>query len=227
MAAPTTSNHVTGPSFSSSSSSLPSYYPDFYNFPPFYTRQPNASTWASQLSQWRTFILEYCRHHNLWKLNITEAQNTDLFYNKTIDRKLPLPAIREIFQSLISTDNAEAVASASSSSTGAASAATAALLPLLSSYARDKDKDNENIETYNIFWRTPEYWATVIQAYIESTGQKNTVLTLFELTEGDQADGMEWYGIDQGMMKRCLDVLVKRGIAGMFSVGDEWGVKFY
>jgi len=122
MAAPTTSNHVTGPSFSSSSSSLPSYYPDFYNFPPFYTRQPNASTWASQLSQWRTFILEYCRHHNLWKLNITEAQNTDLFYNKTIDRKLPLPAIREIFQSLISTDNAEAVASASSSSTGAASA---------------------------------------------------------------------------------------------------------
>jgi len=67
----------------------------------------------------------------------------------------------------------------------------------------------------------------VIQAYIESTGQKNTVLTLFELTEGDQADGMEWYGIDQGMMKRCLDVLVKRGIAGMFSVGDEWGVKFY
>ncbi|KAF3939508.1 hypothetical protein ABW19_dt0207786 [Dactylella cylindrospora] len=174
---------------------LPSYYPDFYNFPPFYTRQPNANSWSSQLSQWRSFILSYCRARKLWRLNLVDAMDTDLFHNKSINRKLPLPVIREITDSLVSTSNAEWLSA---------------------------DKS-----IAYIFWRTPEDFAQQIYGWIEETGQKNTVLTLFELTEGEDTTKQEWYGMDQVMFKKCLDVLVKKGTAQVFSVGEEKGVKFW
>lgn len=33
--------------------------------------------------------------------------------------------------------------------------------------------------------------------------------------------------MDEKMLRKCLDVLVKKGKAQVFSVGDEGGVKFY
>ena len=39
--------------------------------------------------------------------------------------------------------------------------------------------------TYWIFWRTPEEWAGVLLDWIERTGQKGSVLTLYEIAEGE------------------------------------------
>lgn len=39
--------------------------------------------------------------------------------------------------------------------------------------------------TYWIFWRTPEEWAGVLMDWIERTGQKGSVLTLYEIAEGE------------------------------------------
>lgn len=36
-----------------------------------------------------------------------------------------------------------------------------------------------------IYWRTPEEWGALIEAWVDSTGQKGTVLTLYELVEGE------------------------------------------
>ena len=36
-----------------------------------------------------------------------------------------------------------------------------------------------------IWWRNPEEWAGAIAEWVEQTGQKNTVLTLYELTESE------------------------------------------
>ncbi|KAK6531330.1 hypothetical protein TWF281_008141 [Arthrobotrys megalospora] len=175
--------------------SLPAYYPEFYTFPPFYTRQPNAASWSSQLSQWRSFILGYCRAHKLWRLNLVDAIETDLFYNKSINRKLPLPTIREVVDDLVKSSNAEWLSS-------------------------------EKSIAY-IYWRTPEDFASQIYSWIDETGQKGTVLTLLELTEGDNTTQQEWYGMDQAMLVKCLNVLVKRGQAQVFSVGDDKGVKVW
>ncbi|EPS45615.1 hypothetical protein H072_395 [Dactylellina haptotyla CBS 200.50] len=174
---------------------LPPYYPEFYGFPPFYTRQPNTLSWSSQLSQWRSFILGYCRAHKLWRLNLVDAMDTELFFNKSINRKLPLPTIREVVDDLVKTSNAEWLSS-------------------------------EKSIAY-IFWRTPEDFASQIYGWIDSTGQKNTVLTLLELTEGDHSTDQEFYGMDQAMLNKCLNVLVKRGQAQVFSVGDDKGIKVW
>ena len=38
-----------------------------------------------------------------------------------------------------------------------------------------------------VYWLKPEEWANSIANWIDETGQKNAVLTLYELTEGDLA----------------------------------------
>ncbi|EWC48347.1 hypothetical protein DRE_02116 [Drechslerella stenobrocha 248] len=174
---------------------LPEYYPDFYSFPPFFTRQPNAASWSSQLAQWRAFVLAYCRAHKLWRLNLVDALASPLFTNKDINRHLPLPTIREVVDDLAATANAEWTSPDKSAA--------------------------------YIYWRTPDDFATQIYTYLDDTAQKGTVLTLLELTDGDDTTSQEWYGMEQPMLERCLAVLVKRGVAQVFSVGDDKGVKVW
>jgi ESCRT-II complex subunit VPS25 len=40
-----------------------------------------------------------------------------------------------------------------------------------------------------IYWRRPEEWAAVIENWVDETGQKGSVLTLYEIAEGDGAVG--------------------------------------
>ena len=40
-----------------------------------------------------------------------------------------------------------------------------------------------------IYWRRPEEWAEVILNWIEETGQKGSVVTLYEITQGEATGG--------------------------------------
>jgi ESCRT-II complex subunit len=40
-----------------------------------------------------------------------------------------------------------------------------------------------------VYWRRPEEWAGVVEGWVEGTGQKGTVLTLYEIGEGDASRG--------------------------------------
>lgn len=68
---------------------------------------------------------------------------------------------------------------------------------------------------------------TDAEAQVDETGQKNTVLTLYELTESEATMSQEFHGMDPELLQRALGVLVKRGKAQVFGQGDEQGVKFF
>lgn len=78
-----------------------------------------------------------------------------------------------------------------------------------------------------IWWRRPEEWAERIAAWVDETGQKGVVLTVYELRESDAVAGMDWVGMDEDQLRRCLDVLVRRGKAQIFGQADGAGIKFY
>jgi len=78
-----------------------------------------------------------------------------------------------------------------------------------------------------VFWRRPEEWADVIWGWVEETGQKGVVLTLYELVEGDATRGQEFHGMDAELFQKSLQVLVKRGKAQIFGQEDQLGVKFF
>ena len=43
-----------------------------------------------------------------------------------------------------------------------------------------------------VYWRRPEEWATVLAEWVEETGQRNTVLTLYELTQSEATADQGW-----------------------------------
>ncbi|ESO99815.1 hypothetical protein LOTGIDRAFT_226114 [Lottia gigantea] len=63
-------------------------WPWQYKFPPFFTIQPNLETRKKQIEAWCTLILDYQKYLKSYSLDVKEAQNSPLFYNKSISRRL-------------------------------------------------------------------------------------------------------------------------------------------
>ncbi|KAF2229211.1 ESCRT-II complex, vps25 subunit, partial [Viridothelium virens] len=182
---------------SSSPSTFP--FPPHHTFPPFFTLQPNSSTRRTQLQLWTALILAYCRHTRTFRLAPIDAQDWPLFHNATLRRRLALRDIREVLSFMASTEGG-----------GRAE------------WVSDAGKKAECW----VYWRRPEEWAGLLEGWVDATGQRGAVLTLYELVEGDACRGQEWAGMDVELLQKCLQVLVKKGKAGIF--GEEQpGVKFF
>ncbi|KAJ2978342.1 hypothetical protein NQ176_g3868 [Zarea fungicola] len=78
-----------------------------------------------------------------------------------------------------------------------------------------------------IYWKKPEEWAAVVQQYVEDTAQKGSVLTVYELSQGDGTRNTDLHGIDSDVLLKALNILVKRGKAQIFGQEDSLGVKFF
>ncbi|TLS24636.1 hypothetical protein PpBr36_08109 [Pyricularia pennisetigena] len=213
-------------------STEPFPFPREYHFPPFFTRQTNLTTHHAQLTKWSALVLAYCRHHRIFKLPLTTAAavsaaassssstdpqqsqapssspaTDDLFHNKALNRRLSPADVREVIDFMCKEGRAEYCSSGGGGSTAAAAAAGG--------------------DVAWIFWRSPEEWAQLIEGWVDETAQKGSVLTLYELVEGDGTLGTDIHGIDRDMLHRALQVLVKRGKAQIFGQEDSQGVKFF
>lgn len=76
---------------------------EIYNFPPFFTRQPNETTWQAQLSHWKDVVTAHCRLNHLFKLTNTDP----LFENNKIQRRLKPETVQEVLSALVSSKLAE------------------------------------------------------------------------------------------------------------------------
>ncbi|KEQ79745.1 ESCRT-II complex component [Aureobasidium pullulans EXF-150] len=172
-------------------------YPPHHSFPPFYTLQPNQATLTRQLSLWSSLIRSHFSHHRTFKLPLSSAPTLPLFSNAKLNRSLDPLAIRQILDFM------------------------ATSTPPTASYT-SSDKT-----VAWIWWRTPSEWADKIASWVEETGQKGVVLTIYELRESDAVQGQEWVGMDEDMLRKVLDVLVKKGRCQVFGQVDGSGVKFF
>lgn len=196
------------PTFTSSSSSSSFTFPPEYSFPPFFTRQTNLMTHHAQLTKWAALVLAYCRHHRIFKLSLsgdpttttssetitttasgnggsgeaaTGPDTTELFYNRRINRRLSLADIREVIDFLRRDGRAE--------------------------YVTAKGGSAEGGDVAWIYWRTPEEWASLIEGWVDATGQRGSVLTLYELVEGEGTRGSGEYPTDPRAplpIRRCF-----------------------
>ncbi|KAL0080180.1 ESCRT-II complex subunit-domain-containing protein [Phycomyces blakesleeanus] len=177
-------------------------FPLMHGFPPFYTRQPTEATWESQIGQWSQVILNYARHHRIFKLDLQQSTSpggSDLFENTKIKRRLSFETLQEIIQAMTVQGTAEW------------------------EHGPKGPKDHAYI-----FWRRPEEWATLIWEWVNTNGLNNTVVTLYEITEGDLSEGQEFYGIDSQVLIMAIKVLVKRGDAQLLEGNEGYmGVKFF
>lgn len=174
-------------------------FPARYSFPPFFTPQPTQSTRHAQLSRWSTLIQQYCAHHKLHTLTLQTAINTPLFHNTSIKKRLSLPDARAVIDYMVSTEGDQRAEWLDSTTKGEAW----------------------------IWWRKPEEWGSLIAGWVEETGQKGVVLTLYEIVEGEGSVGREFHGLDMRVLQKALAGLVKKGRAQVFGGDGGEGVKFF
>ncbi|KAJ2099660.1 Vacuolar protein-sorting-associated protein 25, partial [Coemansia sp. RSA 922] len=170
----------------------PFQFPEMYNFPPFFTlgtqpeplcnntqnqsankqyvlcvslelrkrsRQPNESTWKEQRRQWCDLVLAYYRHNRLFSMSLAEAVTEPPFANRQLRRALRVDVLREIVDELVKQGNAVWVGAKNTK------------------------------DTCLVFWRKPEVWASMIHQWASERGLFNSVLTVFELANGDDTVG--------------------------------------
>ncbi|CAH0383429.1 unnamed protein product [Bemisia tabaci] len=82
-------------------------WPWQYNFPPFFTIQPNKETQKLQLDAWKSLVLDYCRSTKQCVIDVREANNSPVFHNAAISRKLPPEGILLVLEELAASGNAE------------------------------------------------------------------------------------------------------------------------
>lgn len=159
----------------------PFAFPPLHNFAPFFTLQRNTQTRESQLAAWTRLVLDYCQAQRIFVLDIEGAWERTtgaggLFRNKALDRSLSADAQRTVFGALV-----EQGAAAWDPPLGKAAARVAAA-------AAGPDGGGSGAALGNrilVFWRRPEAWGELIYAWISGTGQNGSIMTFFELTEGD------------------------------------------
>ncbi|KAF4214940.1 hypothetical protein CNMCM8980_008831 [Aspergillus fumigatiaffinis] len=178
-------------------------FPPTYSFPPFFTPQPNSTTRLSQLQKWSSLIQSWCRHHRIYRLSLIEAIESPLFHNATLRKRLTLSEARAVLDWM-----------AKSEEEGGGG-------------RRAEWIDGGSKSVAWIWWRRPEEWAGIVADWVEATGQKNVVLTVYELLEGEATMSQEWHGMDADVMLKSLNVLVKRGKAQVFGSEGQEGVKFF
>lgn len=182
-------------------------FPAHYSFPPFFTLQPNVTTLSTQLNLWFDLILSYCKHYRQFKLSVSTIVNSPLFNNGAIGRRLDVVSIRRVLNHMTSAEGDRR--------------AEWAVTP----GAKSKTVDEQSVVW--IYWKRPEEWGECVFAWVNDTGQKGSVLTVYELRESDAVQKMDWRGMDEDMFRKCLDTLCKGGKAQIFGNDQESGVKFF
>jgi ESCRT-II complex subunit VPS25 len=147
-------------------------------------------------------IVSYCAHHRIFRLALSSPP-ADLFSNPTIKRSLKAADIKTVLEHMSQPANGPRIEWITPTTRG------------------------ESSNSCYVYWKTPAEWADVIYGFVEDTGQKGAVLTIYELREGESSLGKDWRDIDEALLRKVLNVLVKRGKAQIFGQEESAGVKFF
>lgn len=177
-------------------------WPAYTSFPPFYTLQPNTATRTRQLELWSSLITTYSAFHRLFRLTLSSPP-PDLFANPTLSRSLKPADVRTLLSHMSSPAGGQTI-----------------------EFIPPASKTEQSNAVY-VWWKSASEWADLLYAWVDETGQKGAVLTVYELRDGEGVGGREWVGMDEGMLMKVLAVLVKRGKAQIFGEGGGEGVKFF
>ncbi|PWN22540.1 ESCRT-II complex, vps25 subunit [Microstroma glucosiphilum] len=187
-------------------------YPPLYSFPPFFTLQANATTLSIQLAQWTSLALNWCAHYRVFFLDVDIAMDDvgssgatakpiqSLWSNPAISRRLDAVGRRRVIETMIEEGKAAWEPKPPSKPKPGTLPPNRAL----------------------IYWRTPEEWGQKIHQWVISTGQNRSIMTFFELTEGDLVEDQDFYQLPPVLLRRALETLVKQGKAQIFE-GTERG----
>jgi ESCRT-II complex subunit VPS25 len=174
--------------------------PSIHSAPPFFTQQPNAATQAAFTEQWMHLLLAYARHRGIFILRIEDAEVTG---GGEWDEVLRNPRIN---RKLKSTQLADIIGTM--------------VRMNLAVYEPPKQ-----MRAVLLYWRLPEEWAEVLHEWATKTGQLNTILTFYEISNPPVPSAFS--GAPESLLRSAIAILAKGGRAQLISISDGDGVRFF
>ncbi|EUB56628.1 Vacuolar protein-sorting-associated protein 25 [Echinococcus granulosus] len=165
-------------------------WPWQYDFPPFFTLQPNEETRHKQMDAWCQLVLSYFQSKKLFSVDVSTLMTSrcELFSNAKINRKANPQLIQTIFDELHRRGNLE--------------------------------WQDRSHKVASIQWRKASSWAADIEKWVRATGRGNTVCTIYEITDGDDTEGEPFHGLDRAVITEALRYLEKHGKAEIMDGGE-------
>ncbi|KAF5389134.1 hypothetical protein D9757_004988 [Collybiopsis confluens] len=76
-----------------------------------------------------------------------------------------------------------------------------------------------------IYWRLPEEWAEVLHEWVTSTGQLNTIMTFYEITDPPVESVLS--GIPIAVLRQAIVILSKTNRAQLIGIAEGEGARFF
>ncbi|GMF98714.1 hypothetical protein BVG19_g5218 [[Candida] boidinii] len=202
-------------------------FPSIYNFPPFFTKQPNLQTWESQLSHWIRLILKYCEFYKIYAINLdgTPKDATSTNLNDDDDDVDDLEGYQagsgsagggngeDADEDELKIKNNSIFNNTKISRSLKTDMIREVLIELVKLNKGEWINDKDFKSGLYIYWKTPEEWSDIILEFIENTGQQNSILTIYELRKSELVKDKEFYNINEQILIKSLYILVKKGRA--------------
>ncbi|EKM81636.1 hypothetical protein AGABI1DRAFT_105162, partial [Agaricus bisporus var. burnettii JB137-S8] len=173
--------------------------PSIHSAPPFFTQQPNPVSQAVVTDHWIKLILSYARYRRLWTLRLedveTPGSDWDEIVRNTRIKRRLLPAH------------------------------LSAILATMVQRGCAAYEPTKQIRSVLLYWRLPEEWADALHRWAVDTGQLNTIMTFYEITDPQIASPLS--GIPASLLKKAISILSKSGRAQTISIADGEGVRFF
>lgn len=173
--------------------------PSIHSAPPFFTQQPNPTTRDSFTEQWSRLILTYARHKRLWFLRVEDAEVANSDWDEILRNE-------RIHRRMLGAHLSDQLATMVEKG--------------LAVYEPAKQT-----RAVLLYWRKPEEWAETLHAWATSTGQLNTILTFYEITDPPVPSDLS--DIPIPLLRKAIAILTKSGRAQTITIADGEGVRFF
>jgi len=172
--------------------------PSIHSAPPFFTQQPNTTTQSIVIEQWIRLILTYARHRKLFVLRVEDTETPGSNWEEILHNE-------RINRKMLSAYLSDILAIMVSKNVAAYEPAkqTRAVL---------------------VYWRLPEEWAEVLYDWASASGQINTILTFYDITDPPIESPLT--NIPISLLRKAISILGKTGRSQIIAIPDGEGVRF-
>jgi len=172
--------------------------PSIHSAPPFFTQQPNPTTQSTVTDHWIRLILTYARHRKLFVLCVEDSEIAGSDWEEILNNGRINRKMRPPYLSdILATMVDKNVA------------------------AYEPVKQTRAVLVY---WRLPEEWAEVLYDWAFSSGQLNTILTFYDITDPPLESPLT--NIPIPLLRSAIAILGKTGRSQTIAIPDGEGVRF-
>ncbi|KAJ3743689.1 ESCRT-II complex vps25 subunit [Lentinula detonsa] len=173
--------------------------PSIHSAPPFFTQQPHPASLSIATEQWIQIILKYARHRRLFTVRVEDSEALGNDWDEILRNER---INRKLIPSYLSYILAQMVSQN------------------LAVY--EPPKQDRSIL---IYWRLPEEWAEVLYEWVSSSGNLNTIMTFYEITDPPVESPLS--GLPIPLLRQAITLLSKSNRAQIIAISEGEGVRFF